>query len=113
MEFKTRERNDIVIYDLEWKFKVIDEMPVALHIDVKSHLASGKRHFLFNFEKVEYMDSFGLGELVASFLSISKIGGKLKLTNLLPRIRLLFETTGLNKVFDIIDNEETAIKNFH
>ncbi len=113
MEFKTRERGDIVIYDLEWKFKIIDEMPVALHVDVRSQLESGKRNFLFNLKDVQYMDSFGLGEIVGSFISISNRGGKLKLTNLVPRIRLMFETTGLNKVFDIADNEETAIKNFH
>jgi anti-anti-sigma factor len=113
MEFKTRKVNDIVIYDIEWKFKVIDEMPLALQIDVKSQLEEGKRHFLFNLKDVEYMDSFGLGEIIASFISISNRGGSLKLVNLLPRIRLMFETTGLMEVFDIVDNEETAIKNFH
>lgn len=59
------------------------------------------------------MDSFGIGEIVASFLSISSRGGKLKLTNLIPRIRLLFETTGLNKVFQVVDDEETAMEDFH
>ena len=113
MEFNTRERNDIVIYDIKWEFKLLEEMPVALHIDVKIQLKEGKKNFLFNLKDVEYMDSFGLGEIVGSFISISNLGGKLKLTNLAPRIRLLFETTGLMKVFTIADDEETAIKDFH
>lgn len=112
MEFKIREINDIVIYDVKWEFKIIEEMPVALHDDVKSQLKSGKRHFLFNLKDVKYMDSKGLGEIVASFISISKLGGKLKLSNLIPKIRLMLEVTGLIKVFEIVDNEESAIKNF-
>ena len=110
MEFETRKINDIVIYDIKWEFKIIDEMSVALHDDVKSQLKSGKRHFIFNLEGVKYMDSLGLGEIVASFISISKLGGKLILTNLLPRIRLMFEVTGLNKIFEIIDDEKAAIE---
>ncbi len=113
MEFETRERNDIVVYDIKWEFKLIDEMPIALHKDVKSQLETGKSNFLFNLKDVKYMDSFGLGEIVGSFISISNRGGKLKITNLVPRIRLMFETTGLMKVFTIVDDEETAIKNFH
>lgn len=113
MKFKTRKTNDIVIYDIEWQFKIVDEMSLELHIDVRSQLEEGKRHFLFNLKNVEYMDSFGLGEIIGSFISISNRGGKLKLTNLVPRIRLMFETTGLVRIFDIFENEETAIKDFH
>lgn len=113
MDFETREINDIVVYDLKWEFKIVEEVPVALHKHVKSQLEIGKRHFLFNLKDVEYMDSFGLGEIVGSFISISNRGGNLKISDLIPRIRLMFEVTGLIKVFDIADDEATAIKNFH
>ncbi len=113
MEFETRKTNDIIIYDIKWEFKIIEEMPVELHDDVKSQLRSGKRHFLFNLKGVKYMDSFGLGEIVASFISISNLGGKLKLTNLIPRIHHMFEVSGLIKIFEIVDDEKTAIKNFY
>jgi anti-anti-sigma factor len=112
MDFKTREIDGIIVYDIKWEFELVEEMPVALHRDVKSQLESGKRKFLFNLKNVKYMDSFGLGEIVGSFISISNQEGKLKLTNLVPRIRTMFETTGLMKVFTIAENESTAIKNF-
>jgi len=112
MEFETREINNIIIYDLKWEFKIIDEMPVALHKHVKSQLELGKRNFLFNLKDVTYLESLGLGEVVGCLISVSKLGGKLKLTNLIPRIRLMFEVTGLIKVFEIVDDEATAIKNF-
>ena len=58
------------------------------------------------------MDSFGVGEIVRSLISISNLGGRLKIMNLAPRIRSIFEITGLVKVFEIVDDEKTAIKDF-
>lgn len=112
MEFKTREIDNIVIYDVKWEFEIIDEMPLALHKHVKGQLERGKRNFLFNLKGVTYLESLGLGEMVSCLISISKLGGKLRLTNLNPRISLLFEVAGLKKVFEITDDEETAIKSF-
>jgi len=112
MEFEIRETKDIVIYDIRWEFKLIDEMPTSLHDNVKSQLAIGKRNFLFNLKDVTYLESLGLGILVGSLISVSNLGGKLKLINLAPKLRLLFEVTGLFKVFEIAEDEETAIREF-
>ena len=112
MEFEIRQINDIVIYDVKWEFKIIDEMPTSLHENVKSQLELGKRNFLFNLKNVTYLESLGLGVLVGSLISVSNIGGNLKLINLSPKLLLLFEVTGLINVFEIAENEETAIKNF-
>jgi anti-anti-sigma factor len=112
MEFEIRETNDIVIYDIKWKFKIIDEMPTSLHENVKSQLETGKRKFLFNLKEVTYLESLGLGVLVGSLISVSNLEGNLKLINLAPKLLLLFEVTGLIKVFEIADNEESAVKEF-
>ncbi len=112
MEFKTRGIGDIVIYDFKWEFKIIENVSVALHQDVKSQLQTGKRNFLFNLKDVEYMDSDGLGEILGSYISISKLEGKLKLTNLVPKIRIMFKAAGLIKIFEIFDDEEAAIESF-
>ena len=112
MEFEIREKNNIDIYDIKWEFKIIDEMPASLHNHVKNQLEIGKRNFLFNLKDVTYLESLGLGILVANLISISNLGGKLKLTNLAPKLRLLLEITGLINIFEIADDEETAIKNY-
>jgi len=112
MEFKIREINNIVIYDIKWEFEIIEEIPISLHEDVKSQLNKGKRHFLFNLKDVTFLESLGLGEIVGCLISVSNREGKLKLSNLIPRIRLMLEITGLIKVFEIFDDEETAIKDF-
>jgi anti-anti-sigma factor len=112
MEFKIREINNIVIYDIKWEFKIREEMPTSLHEHVKSQLEIGKRNFLFNLKDVTYLESLGLGILVGSLISVSNLGGKLKLTGLAPKLRVLFEITGLIKVFEIVGDEETAIEAF-
>jgi len=112
MEFQIREIKNIVIYDIKGDLRLSEDMPVMLHDHVKAQLDIGKRNFLLNFEDVQYMDSFGVGQLIGCLTSISKVGGKLKITNLVPRIRYIFEVTGMIKVFKVTDDEETAIKNY-
>ncbi len=112
MEFEIREINDVVVYDIKWKFRIITEMSSSLHKHVKSQLESGKRNFLFNLKDVTYLESLGLGELVANLISISNLGGRLKLISLAPKLRLLFEVTGLINAFAIAEDEETAIEEF-
>jgi len=112
MEIKTRESHNIIIYDIIGDITVREEIPVTLHQHVKSQLEVGERNFLLNFENIAFIDSYGVGELVASLYSISDLGGKLKITKMSQKIRYLFEVTGLVRVFEIFDDEEEAIKSF-
>lgn len=112
MEFKTRGIGDIVIYDIRWEFKVVEDASVELNQDVKNHLEEGKRNFIFNLKDVDYMDSDGLGEILGSYISISNREGMLKLSNLAPKIHLMFQAAGLTKVFQIFDDEEEAVENY-
>lgn len=110
-ELKIREINNITIFDLKGEITRILE-GTTLHQHVKNHLKEGKRNFILNFDKIEFIDSFGIGELIASFKSINDTEGKLKLIKLHPRIKILFEITMLTRIFKIYDDEEEALKNF-
>jgi anti-anti-sigma factor len=110
MQIKTRESHNIIIFDIKGEVTRRAETPLQQH--VKSQLELGKRNFLLNFENIPFMDSYGVGELIASFKSIHDLGGKLKLMKLPPRIKLLFKITMIEKIFKIYDDEEAAIKNF-
>jgi anti-anti-sigma factor len=79
---------------------------------VKNHIKEGQRNFLLNFGKIEFMDSMGVGELLASYKSIHDLGGKLKLLKLPPRIQLVFDITGITRLFELFDDEEEAIRSF-
>ena len=112
MEIKTRKSHNIIIYDIIGDITIREVTPVTLHQHVKSQLEEGERNFLLNFENIDFIDSYGVGELIASFISISDLEGKLKITKMSQKIRYLFEVTAMVRVFEIFDDEEEAIKSF-
>ena len=63
-------------------------------------------------EKVGFIDSFGVGEILASYISTHNLGGKLKLTRISKKLYLIFQVTMLTKVLDIFENEDAALQSF-
>jgi anti-anti-sigma factor len=112
MRIVARQKNDIVIFDLEGEIKRSDITDLTLHQLVKEQLDSGKRKILLNFDAVDFIDSFGVGEILASYISTHNLGGKLKLVKISKKLFLIFQVTMLTKVLDIYDEEDTALKSF-
>ena len=79
---------------------------------VKAVLAAGAKHVLVNLDKVSYMDSAGLGELVQAFSTVKKAGGALKLVNPTKRLSDLLVITKLATVFESFDDEQAAVSSF-
>jgi anti-sigma B factor antagonist len=67
---------------------------------------------VINLQKVGYVDSSGLATIVEILKNFRGFGGKLKLCNLSNKVKSLFEITKLEKLFDIADTEEEAVKGF-
>ena len=67
---------------------------------------------VINLSRVTYVDSSGLATLVEILKNMKAYGGKLRLANLSPKIKSLFEITKLEKLFEIVVDEDTAISNF-
>ena len=105
MIIKTREKGDVDIFDIEGEIRRSDLSETTLHELVKDRLMSGTRNILFNFEKVEFIDSFGVGEILASYISTQNLGGKLKLARISKKLYLVFQVTMLTKVLEIFDSE--------
>ena len=112
MNIQKREQDGIVIFDIEGEIKRSDITDVTLHQLVKEQLESGKKHILLNFQKVEFIDSFGVGEILASYISTHNLGGKLKIARISKKLFLVFQITMLTKVLEIFDEEERAIDSF-
>ena len=79
---------------------------------IKELLDKGEKNILVNMANVDYMDSSGVGELIASFTTVARSGGKMKLLNLSPKIKDILQITQLMSVFDIYDDEDEAVKSF-
>ncbi|MGA2587118.1 MAG: STAS domain-containing protein [Candidatus Aminicenantales bacterium] len=112
MVISKREKNNVVIFDIDGEIKRSDITDITLHQMVKDQLELGKKQILLNFEKVEFIDSFGVGEILASYISTHNLGGKLKLARISKKLFLIFQVTMLTKVLDIHEEEDSALQSF-
>ena len=67
---------------------------------------------LLNFESVEYLSSAALGKLITLNKRIKEENGELKLCNIIPEIYEVFRITKLNRLFEIFDDMEQALRRF-
>ena len=111
LDVKERQAGDVTILDLRGEVRIGDAS-VALRDAIRKLVDGGKTKVLLNLAGVKYMDSTGIGELIANYTTLSRKGGQLKLLNLTERIQNLLVITKLLTVFDAYDNEAEALKSF-
>jgi anti-sigma B factor antagonist len=111
MKTSTRQTADITIVDVSGKI-ALGEESAALRNLVMDLLSEGHHKILLNLAGVHYIDSSGLGALVSAMASVRKVGGEMKLTKLTEKVDDLMEVTRLYTVFDIADDEASAVSSF-
>ena len=107
----TRLVDGVTVMDVSGRI-TLGEGSSALRDALHSAIEAGNRKILLNLGEVNYIDSSGIGELVAAFTSVSNHGGSLKLLNLTKRVQDLLQITKLYTVFDVHENEAHAIASF-
>jgi anti-sigma B factor antagonist len=111
LNIRERQAGDVTILDMDGKI-TIGEGSVAVRSAIRKLLEEGKKKILLNVAGVGYVDSSGIGELVSSYTTTSSKGGQLKLLNLTQKIQDLLTITKLLTVFDVYDDEATALNSF-
>jgi anti-sigma B factor antagonist len=111
MEVKRRHLGDVAVIDASGRITVSEESNVISN-ELRSLTASGYRKILLNLADVSYIDSTGIGELVAAFTSVVKAGGTMKLLNPSNRVKDLLRMTNLNTIFDVHEYEANAVLSF-
>ena len=107
----TRKVENVNIVDLSGRI-TIGEGTVILKETVRTLLQKSEPKILLNLGDITYIDSSGIGELVSSFTTAGKQGGKLKLLNLTKKVHDLLSITKLLTVFEVFDDEAKAIRSF-
>jgi anti-sigma B factor antagonist len=107
------ERNvgGVTILDLAGRL-VMDQGDVAFRDRVVDLLARQQKQMIINLQEVTYIDSAGVGMLVAKMLSVRRAGGDMKLLHLTTRSNRVMTITRLLTVFEAFDDEEEAIRSF-
>ena len=111
LNITTRQVEGIIILDLSGSI-ALGETSAKLHEALRDLVNEGKRKILINLKNVSGIDSSGLGSLIAGYTTVEKSGGQLKLVNLTQRTIELMTITKLFTVFDIFEDEMTAIDGF-
>jgi len=73
----------------------------------------GVKNFVVDLKQVDFMDSAGLGTLIAVLKQITERGGDMKIACLQKKPRMVFEITRAYKVFEIYDTVDEALKKFN
>jgi anti-sigma B factor antagonist len=79
---------------------------------IHKKLDEGKLKIVFNMAEVPYIDSSGLGELIAAHTTARHRGGRLKLMKLTHRVQDLVQLTKVHRVFEVFPDEESAVQSF-
>jgi anti-sigma B factor antagonist len=111
MTITTREVSHVTIVDIDGRITLGEETG-QLRDTVRQLVAAGKKKIILNLANVDYIDSSGVGELVGSFTTVRNVGGELKLLALTQKVQDVLHVTKLYTVFDIKDDEFTAVKSF-
>jgi anti-sigma B factor antagonist len=111
LTIETREVAHVTILDIRGRIVLGDEIG-QLRDAVRALVADGKKKIILNLAEVDYIDSSGVGELVGCFTTVRNAGGELKLLNLTQKVHDVLHVTKLYTVFDIRDDEFTAVKSF-
>ena len=107
----SREVDGVTVLDLSGRI-TLGEGSVQLRDAIRGLIGKGKKSVLLNMGEVSYIDSSGLGELVSAYTTAKNQQDDVKLLNLTRKVHDLLQLTKLYTVFDIKDDEASAIASF-
>src|ERR1700719_2115023 len=111
VKLNTRQVGDVTVIDVSGRI-TLGEGSSVIRDEMHALVGKGNKKILLNLGDVTYIDSSGIGELVSAFTAVRRENGELKLLNLTKKVHDLLQITKLYTVFDIKDDEATAIKAF-
>jgi len=111
MKATIRDIGKVSVVDLSGKI-TIGEGDVVLREKVTELLDGGRQNIILNLGKVSYMDSAGIGELVACYKRAKEKAGTVKLLNPSGKVYDLLQLTKLEEVFETYKDEKEALVSF-
>ena len=107
----SREVDGVTVLDLGGRI-TLGEGSVQLREAIRDLISKGSKSILLNLSDVNYIDSSGLGELVSAYTTSKNQGANLKLLGLTKKVKDVLQLTKLYTVFDIYDDEASAIASY-
>ena len=111
LSIASRQVDGVAVVDLSGRI-TLGEGSVQLRDLVRDLIGKGQKSILVNLADVDYIDSSGLGELVSAYTTAKNQGASVKLLKLTRKVHDLLQVTKLYTVFDIYDDEASAIASY-
>ncbi len=111
MDLAQRDIGNVTVLELAGRLTVADGAG-DLKEKVTDLVSSGRKQIVLNVAKLRYLDSAGLGEMVACYTTALKAGGMVKIAHATAKINDLLTITKLLTVFDAHDTEAKAVASF-
>ncbi len=111
LKMTNREVHGVSVVALDGRI-VLGEESTALRQKLKSLIAEGKKKIVLNMDNIKYIDSAGLGILVAAHVSAKTQGASLHLCHLGSKFQEVLQITKLLTVFEVFDTEAAAVASF-
>lgn len=102
---------DVTVVDANGRITLGEGASVFRDV-IRDLAAKGNKKILVNLADVSYIDSSGIGEMVSSFTTVTNHGGQLKLLSLTKRVKDLLQITKLYTVFEVFEDEASAVRSF-
>jgi anti-sigma B factor antagonist len=106
-----REVGDVAVLDFSGKI-TLGEGSSTLRRMVRELVTKGHRKILMDLGDVDYIDSSGIGEMVAAYTTVRSAQGELKIVRLTKRVHDILQITRLYTVFDVQPDEAGALRSF-
>ena len=111
VKLTTRQVGDVTVIDASGRI-TLGEGASAFRDTIRDLATKGDKKLLLNLSDVSYIDSSGIGEMVSGFTTVTNHGGQLKLLGLSKRVKDLLQITKLYTVFEVFDDEASAVRSF-
>jgi anti-sigma B factor antagonist len=102
---------DVAVVDFSGKI-TLGEGSAILRKMIRELVEKGHRKILLDLADVDYIDSSGIGEMVAAFTTVRSAQGELKLLHLTRRVHDILQITRLYNDFDVQSDEASAMRSF-
>jgi anti-sigma B factor antagonist len=111
VKLTTRQVGDVTVIDATGRI-TLGEGASTFRDMIRDLATKGNKKLLVNLGDVSYIDSSGIGEMVSGFTTVTNHGGQLKLLSLSKRVKDLLQITKLYTVFEVFDDEASAVRSF-
>ena len=110
-QLHTREIDSVIVVEAVGRLTLTDghtKLRDLIHV----YTGNGAKKFILNMARIEFIDSYGVGELARSYSVIRQMGGEVKLSSVNETVLSVLEICHLNKLFRIYSEEGAAVEAF-